>query len=250
MDLELPRTETFKWGEQPISFSPPPDSWIRREHRPRGRSSQAGYYNGARWTSPFTDGDSIFVVELDLPGKRDRCTELEAVLEGMDRGLTREGFGELTRKAFCEASPPLNDQEQYLADQVNASIERAREAFVDQDLDRARRDIQIARDQAGRIRYSLDDVIDLVMFSPDGFAVFREGIHALDPVSIEVAGEPAVQKDYTKRGEEGEDIYGREIYVLHNNRLFVAGFLGQQHNLALFERIVDTFFFPAGDCEH
>jgi hypothetical protein len=66
---------------------------------------------------------------------------------------------------------------------------------------------------------------------------------------LKVAGEPAVRRDYTFE-HRGHTFTGREIFVMHNNRLFVAAFHGLDENLPLFDDMVASIVFPAGECEH
>jgi len=64
----------------------------------------------------------------------------------------------------------------------------------------------------------------------------------------EVAGHPAVRRDYTF--DYRHIFIGRELFFMHNNRLFVAHFHGLAENLPLFEGMIDSIVFPAGECEH
>jgi hypothetical protein len=236
----LGEAETFDWSDQPIRFSPPPEGWRRERY-------QQGGLEGIRFVKQRSVGEGIHVTEHYSLGDRDRCGELQDLAGSLD-DLDRWNFERKLQGLRLYAEPPINRREAELAAQVNASMDRARAAFRAGDTATVRREITLALEQASWIRYSLDEVVDRVMFSTEGHPN-PERLEISEPVSRTVGGEPALQVDYTM-DHRNRTYLGREVYVAHNNRLFVAGFIGLEENLALFDRVVSTISFPPGVCEH
>jgi len=236
----LPSAEVFTWGDQPISFSPPPEGWRREKE-------QSGGLSGARFVKERSVGERIHVAEHYSLGDRDRCAELQGLLRDLDNFNARD-LQRAVQKARLFVQEPINRDDTWVVHEANEALNRARAAFRRGDSVGTRQAIADALEKAGRMRYTLDEVVDRVMFSTDGFdgqARFAVG----EPVSGELAGEPAVIVDYTMNYRKR--IYvGRELYVLKNNRLFVASFQGLAENMPLFERILETISFPPGVCEH
>ena len=61
-----------------------------------------------------------------------------------------------------------------------------------------------------------------------------------------LAGIRAYRLDYTLNTPQRQ-LVGREYYLLENNHLFEAAFLGLPENLPLFERVVTTISFPVAE---
>jgi hypothetical protein len=239
-DQPLAQAEVFTWGDQPISFSPPPDGWRREKH-------QSGGLQGVRFVKTGSVGERIHVAEHYSLGDRDRCTELQGLLREFDQ-LNRQTFPRAVQKARLWVPEPINHRDTWVVHEANQALDRALAAYRMGDSVGARRAIGDALEKAGQMQYTLDEVVERVMFSTEGFdgrAKFVIG----EPAPGEVAGEPMIWVGYTMRFRK-QNYIGREVYVLKNNRLFVASFQGLAENLPLFERVVDTISFPPGSCEH
>jgi hypothetical protein len=91
--------------------------------------------------------------------------------------------------------------------------------------------------------FTLADVLDRVRFDPRDMP--KPETVTLEPeVERTVGGYPAVGLDYT--WDDGRNtLYGREVYVLVEEHLFVATVLGKSTDISLFERIVATIRFPS-----
>lgn len=239
---DLPPAELFNWGGQPVSVSPPPDAWERQKE-------QSGGLRGVRFIKTGSVGEEIRLAEHYALDERDRCERLTRLLADLDN-LDLDGFRSRVHRARLWAKPPITDREERLAQVANASLDRAFEAFYQQDPVTARSAVAQALEQAQRIRYSLDDVLDRVMFTPAAYDSF--GTVVVDtPMRGTVDGRPSVWVDFTLDSTERGLLYrGRQAYVLENNRLFVFTFFGLPENLSLFEAILDTVSFPPGRCVH
>jgi hypothetical protein len=238
----LPAVELFNWGGQPISVSPPPDGWERQKE-------QSGGLRGVRFIKTGSGGEEIRLAEHHSLDKRDRCERLTELLADFDK-LDLNGFRLRVQRARPYAEPPISDQEERLARAANASLDQAFNAFYGGDSVAARSAVTQALERAQRIRYSLDDVLDRVMFSADAYDSF--GTVLVDtPLRATLGGRPSVSVDFTLDSVEREvPFQGRQVYVLENNRLFVLAFLGLEENLPLFEAILATVSFPPGQCVH
>jgi hypothetical protein len=192
-------------------------------------------------------GEAIHVAEHYSLGDRDRCAELQGLVRDFD-DFNKHSFTQAVHKARPWVSEPINRRDEWVIFEANQALDRALDFFRRDDAAGARRALGDALAKAGEMRYTLDEVVDRVMFSTEGFdgrARFAIG----EPVSGELAGEPIVSVDYSMQFRKRVYL-GREIYVVKNNHLFVAGFMGLAENLPLFERIVETISFPPGVCEH
>ena len=238
----LPPTEEFNWGGQPISVSPPPESWRREKE-------QSGGLRGARFIKTGSVGEEIRLTEHYSLAERDRCERLSALLSDLDN-LDRTALNKRVQRARLYPVPPINSKEATLADAANASLDRARANFLQDQMIETRTAITQALEQAGRIHYSLNEVVDRVMFSPTSYDSFGT-VEVEEPIRGELAGEPSVTVDFTLDSTERPHFYhGRQVYVLKNNRLFVLTFFGLSENLPLFDAIVETVSFPPGQCSH
>lgn len=236
----LPAAEVFAWGGQPISFSPPPEGWRREKE-------QSGGLRGARFVLTGSVGERIHVAEHYHLDERDRCLQIQALADGYDERSDHDFRNDLNR-ARLYAPEPINGSEAQYASEANESLQSALDARARKDGADARRWLERAREEAGRIVFTLDDVVDRVGFTAEGFPPGpRFEIGELELTSV--AGASAYALDY-EMADRGRDYVGREYYLVKNNRLFVASFQGLEENLDLFEDIVDSISFPPGDCDH
>ncbi len=232
--------EVFTWGGQPISFSPPPEGWERQRSQPGGRE-------GIEFIKVGSVGEVIGVEEAFYLDHRDRCDRLQALIEDLDN-LEPRDLARALQRARPYAQPPLNVGEAWNARAANVRLDRAQEALRDRDHGLAREEIRAAREQLSRIRYSLDEVVDRVMYTGEGLPPYVT-VQVGEPTSGELAGVPAIAVSYDMQ-YGGRTYRGRQIYVVNNNRLFVMRYQGLEKNLPLFERVVETVSFPPGGCEH
>jgi hypothetical protein len=238
----LPPAEVFNWGGQPISVSPPPESWRREK-------AQSGGLRGVRFIKIGSVGEEIRLAEHYALDERDRCARFSELLRDLDK-LDRREFGKTIHQTRLYASPPINDREAYLVELANGQLDRARETFLRDQPVKTRTAVARAFEHAVGIRYSLDEVVDRVIFSPDSYDSFGK-VEVQSPVGGELAGEPSVSVDFTLDSRDRKILYsGRQVYVMHNNRLFVMTFLGLPENLPLFDQIVAGTSFPPGQCAH
>lgn len=236
----LPLPEVFTWGSQPISASPAPEGWYREK-------AQSGGLHGVRFIKSRSFGQEIRIAEHYALDDRSRCTALSALLQDMDNLNRRQFLGDLQRAKFY-VPDPINSFEERKAEAANAYLDEARASYLAGDSNGARRAIQQALRQGSNILYRLEEVIDRVMFDPRSYEPFGE-VETMSPQTGHVAGVPSVSIDYTLDSRDnGHLYYGRQVYVLKNNSLFVLRFHGLQHNLPLFEAIVDSVSFPRGQC--
>jgi hypothetical protein len=238
----LSEAEVFVWDDQPIEFSPPPVDWVSERE-------QSGGLMGVRYVKQKSVGERIHVAEYTSVGKKDRCKELEDLMRELDDLNARE-FAQRLQRARPYAQHPLNASETEGAERANERLDDARTAHRSGDLDEVRDRVSAAIWDLHWVDYSLDDVVEPAIFTGKGYEQFGK-IEVFEPVPGEVAGEPSISLDYSfVAHDSGRTYHGREVYVEHNNRLFVASFQGLQENLPLFDALVATIQFPAGSCEH
>lgn len=237
---ELLPPEVFSWRSQPVSVSPPPETWWRDK-------VQQGGLSGVRFIKSRSVGEEISFSEHYALDERSRCTQLTELLTDLENLDDRE-FALRIQRARFYVPEPINADEKRWADWANESLDRARDAHRNGQLGEARRAITDAFEQGARIQYSLDEVVDRVMFHESQYDSFGQVI-AHSPVDGMIAGEPSVSVDYTLDSAERDvKFYGRQAYVLKNNRLFVFTFHGLPENIALFEAILETVSFPPSQC--
>gem|GEM_PF-4409378 len=94
--------------------------------------------------------------------------------------------------------------------------------------------------------YTLDDVVEETRFSTEGWPIHPDSFVIAPMVPDSVAGREAYRLDFTLNMPD-KTLVGREYYVLENDHLFEAAFLGLPANMPLFERVVETIIFPAGE---
>jgi hypothetical protein len=205
-DFDLLSPEVFIWGSQPVSVSPPPETWWRDK-------AQQGGLRGVRFIKSRSVGEEISFSEHYALDERARCTQLTELLSDLENLDDREFALRLQRARFY-VPEPINADEKRWADWANESLARARDAHRNDQLGEARRAITDAFEQGGRIQYSLDEVVDRVMFHESQYDSFGQVI-AHSPVDGVVAGEPSVSVDYTLDSTERDTkYYGRQVYVL------------------------------------
>ena len=237
---ELRPAETFDWSGQPIAFALPPLGWERQRSQPGGRE-------GVRFIKAGSVGEEVRVQERLSVADRDRCGRLRELLREFEK-MDRRTFEKALQRARLYANPPINDEEEWFAEEANLILDEARTAFRANDPVGVRSSIEQVLKLAGRIRYSLDEVVDEVRFSGEGFPPeVRAEVGESSPA--ELAGEPAMRLDYALHYNK-RDYSGRELYVVNNNHLFVVGYQGLAENLPMFERILATVSFPEGECRH
>jgi len=239
---DLPPAEVFDWGGQPISVSPPPDSWYREKE-------QSGGLRGVRFVKTRSVGEAIGLGEHYSLSDRDRCARLTSLLGDLDN-LDLKAFRLRVQRARPYASPPISREEERVAKSVNIRLDQAFDAFYNQDPIEARTAVGQALEQAKRIRYSLDEVVGRVMFSADAYDSFGT-VEVAEPIDRTVAGRPSISVDFTLDRSDRELLFhGRQVYTVENNRLFVFTFFGLPENLPLFDAILETVAFPPGQCTH
>jgi len=240
---DLPAPERFDWGGgQPVRFSPAPADWRREK-------TTSGGLLGLRFVKKGSVGEGITMAEVDRFGEHDRCAEIDQMLAVCDDLSWRE-LTDLVRRSRVNVWNPVSEHEAYMGEQVNSAMDRAVSAARNGESRVVCRELETAREQAGRIVFRLDDVDE------DELVVFRTGDRVSDQAftlvgrsRTGVAGEPAFRRDYTFE-HRGHLFIGRELFVMHNNRLFAAHFHGLEENLPLFEGMIDSIVFPAGECRH
>lgn len=238
--FDLLPPEEFIWGSQPISVSPPPETWRRDK-------AQQGGLEGVRFIKSRSVGEEIRIAEHYALDDRSRCTQLMELMTDLEN-LSDAEFARRLQRARFYVPKPINADEKRWADYANESLDRARDAHRNDDLGGVRRAITDAFEQGGRIRYSLDEVVDRVMFHESQYDSFGQVVAHLPQEGV-IGGEPSVSVDYTLDSTERDiKYYGRQAYVLKNNRLFVFAFHGLPENLPLFDQILETVTFPPSQC--
>ena len=189
----------------------------------------------------------IFLAERFFLGRRDRCAQIQKILDNLEE-YDRRTFDRDLRKARLYAGEPYNDHEERTVEVVNMYLDDARKEFHDDYLPGVREELGRALKQAATIRYSLAETVDEVIFTAKNNQVFP-ALHVAHPVEGELAGEQAVIVSFHFNGH-GSPMLGRRIYLIENNRMFEIGFQGLKENLPLFESILASITFPPGPCEH
>ena len=181
------------------------------------------------------------VAEYYLVGDRDRRFALETLLDRFDSFDDYRLRWEI-QIAHCRIDDPLSPAEARVAAEVNEALDRASLSQIRGEPEAARAEIAEALARSRPLKLSLDDVLDRVVFRP-ARRQEPERYRLLGQRSTQVAGLPAVAVDFTLRSPE-RPYWGREVYFMKDNHLFVAGYQGSQGNLGLFDRVVATISFP------
>jgi hypothetical protein len=233
----LGKPETFHWGDQPITFAPPPLGW-RRE----------GYNEGAKLGVWFVKersvGEAIAVAEYYVLAERDRGDALRELLDRYE-AYDERGLRRALSLARWRTDMPFAGNEATVASNVNAAVDRAMTGVIHDDRAEVRLALMEARDAATRLKIGLDDVLIGVTFMPDR----RSEPWRYTNVTRErllVGGEPAERVAFTFQGEQRQ-LEGRELHVMHDNRLFFVSFLGLKKNIPVFDGIVASITFPPRD---
>lgn len=197
---------------------------------------------GVRFTLTRSVGERIFVAENYIVGERDareRLVELRDRFESYDARAFRRALS----LARSRTDDPVSASESAVAEEVNAALDDALAAYLDDDRVTARRLIERALDSANRLHFTLEEVVERVAFRPERLPE-PERVLITGRRSGQVAGREAVFLDYTYQARERTYV-GREVYLLEGPHLFAAGFFGLKSHLALFDRMVGTIGFPA-----
>lgn len=101
-----------------------------------------------------------------------------------------------------------------------------------------------ARAERENRRYRLEDVVEETLFSTEGWPLPADSFRVSEAVPDTIAGLAVHRLDFTLNTPERQ-LVGREYYLLENDHLFEAAFLGLAENLPLFERMVATIVFPS-----
>src|SRR6185295_17710118 len=131
--------------------------------------------------------------------------------------------------------------EAQVAADINAALGRAAAASRMNDREGARTELGVALGAAARLRFTLGDVLDAVVFTPERREDPQRWI-VVGHRETTIDGEPAIIVDYTFDTPERR-LSGREAYVVHDSHLFVATFLGLEENLRVFDRVVGSIRF-------
>ena len=239
--MPLPPAEIFTWtGGQPISFSPPPEDWKRSRY-------QNGGTEGAQFVLAGSGGEMVFLAERFFLGSRDRCDQINKLLQDLDDSNPRTFRSDLT-KARRYRDKSFNYHERETVGVVNRTLERAGQAYRAGDMYAVQNELSYALEQTGTIRYTVKETVEQALFTAERNPVYP-ALQVDAPMDGEWAGGPAIIVKFAFTSSRVPMI-GRRIYVVRNNRMFEIGFQGREENLPLFERIVDSITFPAGPCEH
>jgi hypothetical protein len=239
--VELLPPETFTWTTgQPISFGPPPDEWRRSRY-------QNGGAEGVDFVLQGSKGEQILVAERFFLGRRDRCGTIRHLLEELGNLGRLEVEREL-RRARLQRRPAFNDAEEGAAEAVNRLLDQALEAFRLDQPALTHEYLRRALEQAGTIRYTVDQTVHEVLFTGEGSTVYPR-LEVAAPVAGEVAGRRALEVHFRFEGH-GLPMIGRRVYVVASNRMFELGFQGQAEHLPVFTAVLGSVTFPPGVCTH
>jgi hypothetical protein len=233
----LAPSETFDWCDAPVTFRPPQSPWT-----PDGFGD--GGLKGIWYVKKGSVGEAITVAEHRLIAERDQRKPLRELLDELPRLDQHEIPRKLSLARWrTDLNDPLSRAEGDAATSGNEAIDRALNAHFDNRPDDVRWEIDTAMRIADRTHLTLDDVLARVEFRPEQRNDPKRYTITGRKV-FEVAGEKAVSIDYTIDLPEGRR-WNREVYVMHDNHLFVARFIGLEQNLPLFDRVVATLSFDA-----
>jgi hypothetical protein len=229
--------ETFDWTGEKISFRIPPAGW-RRE----GETS--GGIKGVRFVKENSVGEGIGLGDYYILADRNRSAHIRKILEKF--GTYDDGFAwdRALREAYAYTDTPFSSLETEIAERVNNEVGQAGAAWRNRDREAAKAHLEAALAEAGRLHFSLDEVIARVEFKPER-RQNPEWYQMLGRRDATIAGEPAVIVDYTvKVPERLEPFSAREAYVVHNSHLFICTFIGLRESLTVFDAILASIEFP------
>jgi hypothetical protein len=155
----LPAPEAFNFAAQPIVFSPPPAGW---EPEPE----LSGGIRGTRYVKRNSVGEAITIGNYHDVSNRLRQTETAALLAVNSDYASRE-FDHALRAAWPATENPYSDLESEVAAKVNAALSRAAQARKQRDYETMRRELLSAQEQAGRLHFRFEDVIERALFRPE-----------------------------------------------------------------------------------
>ena len=230
---ELGAPETFHWAVQPITFRPPPSGWRREGDVSGGR-------RGVRFVKERSVGEAISVGEYYPLGDRDRRAELHQ----LGRRIAALNDWELRTalsRARWRTDETFSASEASTAEAVNTSLDRALEALLHGDRVGVEREVQAAEIAAADLHITLDQVAGRVEFRPEGHPE-PERYRVIGREHITLANLPARRVDYEVRTPEGLRRCS-EVYVMRQNHLFIASYIGLASHLAVYERVIASIVF-------
>lgn len=235
--------ETFNWGGQPITFSPPGEGWERSR-------DQNGGQEGIAFTKTKGKGTGISIVEVFALGNRDKCAEFEKLRDDQFETWKQAKFLTELQRADLFISPVLYENELGVAKAANANLDIAKKAYMAKNHQGTRDAITQALNLATNIVYTLDHVNDRVTKEQESKKEYPKS-EVSDLAATSVGDFPATAFDY-KFYEDWRktDFNGRQVFVVVNNRLFKAAYIGLEGDLGLFDSVVSSIAFPEGDCRH
>jgi hypothetical protein len=232
--IPLLPAETFRWAEQPITFSPPPEGWRREGY------GQGGL-NGVMFIRTGSVGEGITVAVHYVISDRDRTAELRDLLQRYD-SMTPNERSRAIRVAPMRTDFPLTPEESQIAAAVNEDITSAGVAQRNGDDRSAKIALESALRRSEGFHFELRDVVQSVVFQPDTHAE-PDSFQAVFRRDTTIVAHEAVLTDYVFHGPER--VYrGREIWLMESNHLFTAQYIGLEENLAVFDSVVATITFP------
>jgi len=234
---ELGTPETFHWVVQPIMFRPPPATWRREGDLSGGR-------RGVRFVKERSVGEAISVGEYYPVGDRDRRAELHDLGRRVD-ALTEWELRNALSRARWRTDDTFSASEAATAEAVNTSIDRALDALVRGDRRGVERELKAAEISAAGLCITLDQVVGEVEFRPEGHPE-PERYRVIGRSRIRLANLPARRVDYEVRTPEGLRRCS-EVYVMHENHLFIASYIGLGSHLPLYERVIASIVFPPSE---
>lgn len=231
---ELGAPETFHWAAQPITFRPPPAGWRREGDLSGGR-------RGVRFVKERSVGEAISVDEYYPVGDRDRRAELHQLGRRVEALNEWELRNALARSRW-RTDGTFSASEASTAEAVNTSLDRAMEALLRSDRVAVRREVMAAEIAAADLRITLDQVAGRVEFRPEGHPDPGR-YRVLARARITLANLPARRVDYEVHLPEGVRRCS-EVYVMRQNHLFIASYIGLASHLAVYESVIASMVFP------
>jgi hypothetical protein len=226
--------ETFRWAEQPISFSPPPEGWRREGY------GQGGL-KGLMFIKTGSVGEGITIAVHYVISDLDKTAELRDLLDRYDNLSVFEreralGWAEMRTDTH------LLPREQEIAAAVNDEVRSARLADRMRETEGVKTRLRAALERAEALRFELSDVREGVVFQPD-LRSNPDSFMVMVRRDTTIVGHEAVITDYEFHGPAR--VYRcREYWLVENNHPFTAQYIGLEKNVGLFDRVVSTITFP------
>jgi len=231
-NLQAP--ETFRWKVHPIVFRPPPQGWRREGENGSGRL-------GIVFIKTGSVGEAITVGEYYPLAERDRRAELEE-LAGRVPALDDYTLRRALSLARWRTQDTFTANEAATAAAVNERIDRANLAMFRGNRDEVRWELEGAEAAARSLKYTLEDVVAGVEFRPERRHE-PQRYHVTGRSRITIAGQPAIRIDWDHQTDEGLRRCS-EVYVMHENHLFIASYIGLAKNLSLYDHVIASILFP------